>query len=115
MQPAALVGLSLALVLLPTATANSCSFDGEIKLVNQNSTYTDDGQYVLGGRVEVCFNGTLHSVCTEGWDDSDAQVVCNYLGYSYYGNSRLLYIHTMLILHACISWNCSDEGRVWNK
>ena len=33
--------------------------------------------------MEVCVNGTYYPVCDEGWDDSDAAVVCNYLGYNY--------------------------------
>ena len=34
-----------------------------------------------GGRVEVCVNGVWGSVCGEGWDKTDAHVVCKQMGF----------------------------------
>ena len=34
------------------------------------------------GRVEFCQYRTWGAVCSEGWDDNDARVVCDQLGYT---------------------------------
>ena len=39
--------------------------------------------------MEVCYNGTYHPVCDDGWTANDAAVVCRYMGYTppYYSES----------------------------
>jgi hypothetical protein len=56
-------------------------FDGETRLENTTYSYKDE-VFVHGGRVEVCYSGTYHPVCDEGWTDNDAAVVCNSIGFS---------------------------------
>ena len=54
-------------------TLPGCS-DWNLRLVN--------GSVQQQGTVEVCFNNTYGSICHDHWSNSDAQVVCRYLGYS---------------------------------
>ena len=52
-----------------------CSTPGDIQLVG--------GVDQFQGRVEVCTNANVYStVCSEGWDNRDAQVVCQQLGFN---------------------------------
>ena len=51
---------------------NLCT-DGSVRLVN--------GSIYQEGRVEVCVDGVWGSVCSSGWDTTDARVICKQLGY----------------------------------
>ena len=54
-----------------------CSY-GDIRLVGGTENYE--------GRVEICINDEWGTVCDDSWGDTDAQIVCNQLGYEPQGD-----------------------------
>ena len=59
-----------------TAGPSNC-MNGDVRLVN--------GSIAQEGRVEVCYNSVWGPLCGDGFDKSDAFVVCRELGYGDYG------------------------------
>ncbi len=51
--------------------------EGSVRLV--------DGIIEQEGRVEVCVNGVWGSICDDGWDKTDAHIVCKQMGFSSLG------------------------------
>ena len=47
------------------------------------SSKTAQGFYqIIEANVEICINGTYVAICDLGWDDKEAQLACNALGFS---------------------------------
>ena len=52
---------------------------------NEGSVRLVGGITELEGRVEICRNNTWGTICDDGWDNTDARVVCRQLGLSVAG------------------------------
>ena len=63
-----------------TTPAPSCN-DFDLRLANMSFVLVDNSSAVTGN-VETCFGGSYFSICDVGWDDVEAQLVCNVLGYA---------------------------------
>ena len=69
------------------AGTSTCS-DGEVRLAG--------GMNGSEGRVEICYNGVWGSVCANGWDQVDANLVCAQLGYYGQGGESLKCNHSFM-------------------
>ena len=84
--------------------------EGEMRQQNRTTTY-DGNLRIYTGRVEVCINGIYHSICNIGWDNHDAQVVCNQIYSSRYSK----FLATVLSLSVVLSYhtNTTVVGEVY--
>ncbi len=65
---------------------------GSVRIVNDDADLANQlpefdfvQDDVARGRVEVCLNNTFGTICDFMWNNLDASVVCNQLGFSPYG------------------------------
>ena len=48
----------------------------------EGAVYLVSGHNAREGRVQVCYSGEWHSICSDNWRETEADVVCTSLGYS---------------------------------
>ena len=63
-----------------TTTPEPLCQDFDLRLANPTFS-SDDGALIVVGVVETCISGSYFSICDTNWDDVDAQLTCNGLGY----------------------------------
>ena len=62
-------------------------------------------RYAGSGRIELCVDNSWGTICSNSWDDIDASVACNQLGYSLYGKIDQCTASTGQVLVSLISIN----------
>ena len=62
---------------IATLTPHFNCTNGAVQLVN--------GATSNQGRIEICINQVWGTVCDDGWDELDGNVVCKQLGYQPFG------------------------------
>ena len=82
-----------------------CSYD-DINFVDPGDCSGESIRIVDGiieneGRVELCVDGVWGSICDNGWDATDAHIVCTQLGHPELSILNGVYIVSVLLYRTC--------------
>lgn len=69
----------------PIALCIGVCREGDVRLFSMAGS--DRFQEFVSGEAQICIGGVYGSVCDELWDNRDASVICQQLGFSPYGES----------------------------
>lgn len=67
------------------------------------------GPIAQEGRLEVCINGVWGSVCSTGWDNTDAFVTCKQLGY---GNAGNFFVHINMYYYTYTAFSLITQNQL---
>ena len=70
---------------IPGVLFNYARVNVEPGQCDQGAVRLSDGFIDQEGRVEVCHDNVWGSICDDGWDNTDAHVICSQLGYDKLG------------------------------
>ncbi|XP_072016975.1 scavenger receptor cysteine-rich domain superfamily protein-like [Amphiura filiformis] len=67
---------------------HNCAHTEDAGVICVDKIRVSDGPTSLEGRVELFYNNTWGTICDQGWDRSDADVVCRQLGFPSANSSK---------------------------
>ena len=62
------------------------TMSNNLRETDYNGEFSVIDDMLSRGRIELCNGTSYEAVCSDGWDYTDASVVCRELGFSPYGN-----------------------------
>ena len=80
----------IILIIKEVICTSSCSFCTAASTCEEGAIRLVGGVAENLGRVEICFGNLWGSVCDDGFDSNEAQVVCRQLGYTNYQQSLVV-------------------------
>lgn len=72
--------------------------------------YIDDALSI--GRIEICYEGTWRSLCSNDWSRQDASVACRQLGFAAAGQSLYYYYYTTTTTATATTTAATDDVTV---